>query len=118
MQEVVRVLDDFLGDIEEILSWNDVLQEPEAFGYESVEDALQDIQNMGMINFMLRVYREEIVSLLINGKICSHTGECLKLVSMMEELEHLMLTGGDSAEIFFKSYEIYFFAKDLLAQYS
>ena len=118
MKEVVRIADDFLCEIEEILLLGGVLSDPQSFGYKSVDEPLKDMGDPEIISFMLRVYKEEITSLLLSGKVeKAWMEDCIKIISMIEELEFYVETG-NRAEFFFRAYEVHFFLQSFLSRIS
>ena len=114
MQKVVRVLDDFLSELGEVLAANDILKEPEAFSYGSVDEVLETIENANHIFFMFKVYKEEITLLVLSEELEDwQKKKCMELASMIEELEALL---GESREKFsFRAYEVYFFIESFLS---
>ena len=118
MQRVVRTLDDFLSELGEILSTNDLLREPWSSGYESVDEVMKEIESPEPFLFILRAYREELTSLLLSEAVPEpHVKECISLISMIEELE-FYLEAGNRTEFFFRAYEVYFFTERLLSRIS
>ena len=111
MDEVVRVINDLVADLGYLAIVNDILQEPEAFGYNDAGEVLRDILDVKKITFMLETYKEEIILLLFSGKLQSEE-KYKKLVSMMEEIEWLFQTE-NYTELFFKVYELFFFSKEI-----
>ncbi len=108
MKEIERVLDDFLSELGYCFL---AAQEYEAFGYRSVEEALEgEVENLAVV---LETYKNELVRLMgVLGK--ETVGKLLIKIEQAEEA----LVQGSSLSLFYLLYELHFLLLDLLDQYS